>query len=203
MRFCPPLQLSSGPASVTRERRSLAGPTGEAVSRRPRLRSYDEFGAIARQQPPVSLGQPASQARWFSPVFAAILAVIVGSMGLVGLKERIVRVFPATSSLYAAAGLPVNLRGLEFRGVKSALSEDGPQRFLKVRGEIANLRTGQNVVPQIELVVSGADGRPAYSWTALAPKTKLAANETIMFETRLVSPPAAARDVTVRFAKAD
>jgi hypothetical protein len=195
MRFSPPLQLSSGSASITGERRSLAPPA--------RSSSVDEFGDFAAQRPPVSFRKPASHAGWFSPVLAAIVAVVVGSMALVSLKERIVRIFPATSSLYAAAGLPVNLRGLEFRAVKSALGEDGPERFLKVRGEIANLRPGQNAVPQIELIVSGADGRAAYRWTALAPKAKLAANETIAFETRLVSPPAAAREVTVRFAKAD
>jgi hypothetical protein len=48
--------------------------------------------------------------------------VIVGSMSLAGLKEQIVRAVPATSALYAAAGLPVNVRGLEFRGVTSRVS---------------------------------------------------------------------------------
>jgi hypothetical protein len=69
---------------------------------------------------------------WLSPVLATLLAVIVGSMSLAGLKEEIVRVMPATGALYAAAGLPVNLRGLEFRGVTSRVSAENAQRLLKV-----------------------------------------------------------------------
>jgi hypothetical protein len=140
---------------------------------------------------------------WFSPLLAAILAVIFGSMALVGLKEKIVQVLPASGALYAAAGLPVNLRGLEFRGVTSVVSEANSQHLLKVRGEIANLRPGLNQVPPIELVVESADGRPIYRWTTTVPKAKLGGNETIAFETRLVAPPEAGRDVKVRFAQAN
>ena len=143
------------------------------------------------------------QMPWFSPILAAILAVVLGSMSLVGLKEQIVRVLPASSVLYAAVGLPVNLRGLEFRGVKSLVSEGSTQRLLHVKGEIANLRGGLTSVPPIELVVETSDGRPLYRWTAKAPKPKLGAHETIAFETRLVAPPEAGRDLKVRFAQAN
>jgi hypothetical protein len=72
-------------------------------------------------------------------------------MSLAGVRKQIVRAVPATSALYAAAGLPVNLRGLEFRGVTSQVSGESAQRLLKVQGEIANLRPGPNPVPPIEL----------------------------------------------------
>ncbi len=136
-------------------------------------------------------------------MLAAFLAVLIGSMCLVGLKEQIVRVLPASGALYAALGLPVNLRGLEFRSVKSDVSEEKSRRVLKVSGEIANLRPGLNRVPPIEIMVRGADGRPLYRWTALAPKTKLSGNETIAFETRLLAPPEAGQDVKLRFAQAN
>jgi hypothetical protein len=72
-------------------------------------------------------------------------------MSLAGLKEQIVRVLPATGALYAAIGLPVNLPGLEFQGVKSLASSEHAQRLLKVSGEIVNLRPGVNKVPPIEI----------------------------------------------------
>jgi hypothetical protein len=110
---------------------------------------------------------------------------------------------PASGALYAAAGLPVNLRGLEFRSVKSDVSEEKSRRILKVSGEITNLRTGLNHVPPIEVMVRGGDGQPLYRWTAIAPKVKLGPNETIVFETRLVAPPEAGQDVKLRFAQAN
>ena len=130
-----------------------------------------------------------------SPILARLLAVIVGSMSLACVRKQIVRAVPATSALYAAAGLPVNLRGLEFRGVTSQVSGESAQRLLKVQGEIANLRPGPN--PRSNWQVQGEDGRTLYRWTASASKPKLGPNESIAFETRLVAPPEAATSKSV------
>jgi hypothetical protein len=178
--------------------------SAEAVSGRPRQPTYEElWGASWRQPHHEPFRAQERSGFWFSPVLATLLAVIFGSMSLAGLKEQIVRAVPATSALYAAAGLPVNLRGLEFRGVTSRVSAENSQRLLKVQGEIANLRPGLNPVPPIEVVVQGEDGRALYRWTATVAKPKLGGNETIAFETRLVAPPEAGRDVRVRFAQAN
>jgi hypothetical protein len=177
--------------------------SAEAVSERPRPPSYEELWGNSWRQPQQQSFRAEQGVLWMSPLLATILAVVLGSMSLVGLKEEIVRVLPASGAVYAAAGFPANLRGLEFRGVKSSVSEDRSQRLLKVHGEIANLRPGLTQIPSIELIVQGADGRALYRWTAVAPKAKLSAHETIAFETRLVAPPEAGRDVKVRFAQAN
>ena len=75
--------------------------------------------------------------------------------------------------------------------------------MLKVQGEIANLRPGLNPIPPIEVVVQGEDGRALYRWTANVAKPRLSANETIAFETRLIAPPEAGRNVRIRFAQAN
>ena len=205
MRSSSSLSLPSVPSGLSaREVRRFPEFSAEAFSARPTPPTYEELWGHGRQhQQDDWFRRDPLHVSWFSPILAALLAVVLGSMSLVGLKEQIVRVLPASSALYAAVGLPVNLRGLEFRGVKSVVTEASTQRLLQVNGEIANLRPDLTSVPAIELVVEGTDGRPLYRWTAKAPKLKLAANETIAFETRLVAPPEAGRDVKVRFAQAN
>jgi hypothetical protein len=178
--------------------------SGEAVTGRPRQPTYEDlWGSTWRQPLHESFRAPERSGVWFSPVLASLLAIVAGSMSLAGLKEQIVRVMPATGALYAAAGLPANLRGLEFRGVTSRVSAENAQRMLKVQGEIANLRPGVNPIPPIEVVVQGEDGRALYRWTANVAKPKLASNETITFETRLIAPPEAGRKIRVRVAQAN
>jgi hypothetical protein len=203
MRPSSGLSLPSTPSGLgAHQLRRAMELSAEAVSGRPRQPSYEElWGATWRQPQHGPFRGAETRGFWLSPAVAAIVAIALGSMSLAGLKEEIVRVVPATASLYAAAGLPVNLRGLEFRRVTSRLSGENSQRLLKVEGEIANLRGGFNKVPPIEVVVRGDDGRALYRWTASAPKPKLGGNETIAFETRLVAPPEAGRDIKVRFAQ--
>jgi hypothetical protein len=198
MRSSSDLSLPSTPSGLgAHQLRRAMELSAEAVSGRPRQPTYEDlWGSSWRQPHHEPFRAQERSGYWFSPVLATLLAVIVGSMSLAGLKEQIVRAAPATSALYAAAGFPVNLRGLEFRGVTSRVSAEPSQRLLKVQGEIANLRRGRNPVPPIEVVA-------LYRWTATMPKATLAANETIAFETRLVAPPEAGRDVRVRFAQAN
>src|SRR3712207_356186 len=48
----------------------------------------------------------------------AALAVLVAAGAAVWGRAHVVSMAPATAALYAAIGLPVNLRGIEFRGVR-------------------------------------------------------------------------------------
>src|SRR5947209_7964321 len=175
MRSSSDLALPSGASGFdAHQLRRAMELSGEAVSGRPRQPTYEEMWGQSWRQPHYEPFRTAERGLvWFSPVLATIVAVMVGSMSLAGLKEEMVRMIPASSALYAAAGLPVNVRGLEFRGVTSRMSGEGAQRLLKVQGEIANLSPGLNPVLPLELVVEGADGRPLYRWTAAAAKPKL------------------------------
>lgn len=137
------------------------------------------------------------------PLVAAIVAIVFGAMALIGLREKIVRIAPAAAALYSAVGLKVNLAGLELRGVSSKIVTEGARKVLMVEGEIVNLRREANRVPPVALAVRGADGQARYAWTEQAPKTRLAAGETMAFRARLASPPADGADVLVRFAALD
>lgn len=134
------------------------------------------------------------------PVIVAIIAVVLGAMALIGLRDKIVRIAPQAAALYSAAGLKINPAGLELRGVTSKIVTEGSRKVLTVEGEIVNLRREANRVPPVALAVRGADGRARYAWTAQSPKARLEAGETATFRARLASPPADGADVLVRFA---
>ncbi len=124
-------------------------------------------------------------------------------MALVGGRDRVVRAVPASSSIYAAMGMPVNLRGLAFQHVLSRIAEDSGQRVLAIEGEVANLRPTRSKFPDIQVSVRSNDGREIYSWNSPAPKKEIAAGETVYFRARLAAPPSEGADVKIRFASVD
>lgn len=157
-------------------------PTPTLRSRRPEPKAA-RAEAPRRAPPRVAIG--------------AVCALALATLALAG-RERIVTRIPATDRLFAAIGLPVNLAGVEFRGVASKVTEIDGQKVLAVTGEVVNLRSsGSAPVPGLTLTARGADGRALYVWTAQAAASKLAPGETTSFRTRLAAPPDEARDVVV------
>ena len=128
-------------------------------------------------------------------VAALVVAVGAGFWG----RAHVVRMFPATAALYAGVGLPVNLRGIEFRGVRSELVGSGAETFLVVEGEIANISGRDAAVPPIEIGLRGAEGQMLYTWSNDPPLASLAGGDAVPFRARLAAPPADAREVLVRF----
>lgn len=170
----------------------------EASSEFARAPSYEELWARPRRVE-TRAAPPAKRDRW--PVFATIVAVVIGASGLIALRERIVRILPPAASAYRALGMPVNLAGLELRDVRSRIVMDGARKVLVTEGEIVNIRREQNRVPPVTLAVRGENGLPRYTWTAPAPKSRLEPGEKIAFRARLAAPPEDGADVLVRFAK--
>jgi predicted Zn finger-like uncharacterized protein len=130
---------------------------------------------------------------------AAIMALIAINTILVGWRADVVKVLPQTASLYAAIGLPINLRGLAFAGVTTTAETQDGVPVLVVEGAIVG--TGQRVVevPRLRFAVRNPKGQEIYAWTALPTRSVLAPGETLAFRSRLASPPSEANDVTVRF----
>jgi predicted Zn finger-like uncharacterized protein len=143
-------------------------------------------------------GRPLPRFAAAGPLMMFATLVIAGS-ALWG-RTHVVRAFPATAALYASIGLAVNLRGLEFRAVRSELVADGADTFLVVEGGIANISGRDTPVPPIEIGVRGAEGQMLYTWTDDPPRGTLATGDTAQFRARLAAPPAEARQVLVRFA---
>ena len=150
--------------------------------------------------------KPASRARAkrvrLTPVHAAAALLVAAVASGVGFRTSIVRLLPQTARLYAAIGMPVNLRGLEFAGLRSELLIDKDQAVLLVEGEIMGVAPTAEV-PKVTVSLRGPEGREIYAWTSEAARTTLAKGESTTFKARLASPPADGREVVVRFAEAE
>jgi hypothetical protein len=129
----------------------------------------------------------------------AILAQMLLVMALVLWRTQVVQLLPQTASLFAAIGLPVNLRGLEFTGVETESEAADGVQVLVVQGTILSTANHRVDVPRLRFAVRDGGGHEIYSWTALAYKKVLAPGETLAFRSRLASPPPESRDISVRF----
>lgn len=137
--------------------------------------------------------------RWQPNLAAIILTLVMINAAIVGSRADIVRVLPQTASLFAAIGLPVNLRGLSFANVTSAREVQEDVSVLVVEGTIANPTTAPIDVPRLRIALRNDSGGEIYVWTALPERPNLDPGETLPFRSRLASPPAEGRDVVVRF----
>jgi hypothetical protein len=125
-----------------------------------------------------------------------MLAVLVAA---VQWRDKIVRHAPQTASLFAAVGLPVNLRGFVFENVTIGTELNDGMSVLVVEGTIVNLTRNALDVPRLRFALRNGAGHEVYAWTALPAKPVLGSGDGLAFRTRLASPPADGRDVIVRF----
>jgi predicted Zn finger-like uncharacterized protein len=134
-------------------------------------------------------------------VSVPMLIVVMAAVLLAALNWRaaVVRHFPQTASLYAAIGLPVNLRGLFFEDVKSRSELHDGVMVLIIEGTIVNLTTRTLDVPRLRLSLRNGVGHEIYAWTALPSKSTVGSGNGLPFRARLASPPPDGRDVIVRF----
>jgi len=138
-----------------------------------------------------------------SSKWTAIILVLLGfNVALIGARNEVVRYLPQTASMFAAIGLPVNLRQLAFGDVKISKEEHDGVAVLSVEGNIVSLSGKVVEVPRLRLAVRNATGQEIYAWTARASRSTLEPGEKLPFRARLASPPADASDVMVRFVNA-
>lgn len=142
---------------------------------------------------PVKKAPGRSRLATMTAILAAIIVVAIGS------RTSIVRAVPDLAGLYAAIGLPVNLRGLEFQGVNTAAEVQDGITVLVIEGEVANVTRQPVELPRLRLSILDANQRELYSWTSMLPRSILADGERIAFRSRLASPPAEGKEVLVRF----
>jgi predicted Zn finger-like uncharacterized protein len=128
-----------------------------------------------------------------------ILLLIAINAGLIGFRAEIARYLPQTASLYAAIGLPVNLRGLVFADVVTRIDAQDGVQMLRVEGIIKSHSRRAAEVPRIRFSIRNAAGQEIYSWTALPSRNALAAGAAMPFQARLASPPPESHEVLVRF----
>jgi hypothetical protein len=150
------------------------------------------------------MGRTSQRGRRADPVIApafVLVALAIAMSAAIAARAAIVSIAPATAAVYAGVGMPVNLRGLSITDVHATSTQEPQgQGELVVTGEIANLRDGETLVPDLRLALRGEDGRELYVWTTRPPKTRLGVRERVPFRARLAAPPAAVRDVMVKIA---
>src|SRR5262245_29718200 len=132
-------------------------------------------------------------------VRAAIVLLAIMLAGLIVGRTKVVQFAPQSASLYGAIGLPVNLRGLVFENVRVTGEVHEGVPVLIVEGSIANTVSRTVDVPRLRFAMRNRTGQEIYAWTSVSGRSTLAPGETVPFRTRLASPPADGRDVSVRF----
>lgn len=114
-------------------------------------------------------------------------------------RDSLVKQSPDLASLYQLVGLEVNLRGLEFRNLRTFTEIEDGKRVLVVEGSIRNLKQDTNSVPAVRLSIRSADVQEIYAWT-VEPRTQfLNGLDETRFRTILADPPEGASDIQVRF----
>jgi predicted Zn finger-like uncharacterized protein len=130
---------------------------------------------------------------------AVILVLVAFNVAVVGARNEVVRYLPQTASLFAAIGLPVNLRSLKFENVKLSTEDIGGITMLTVQGAIVS-EAGKAVgVPRLRFAVRNATGQEVYTWTMAPPSSILEAGARAEFHSQIPVPKVDATDVLVRF----
>ena len=154
-----------------------------------------ESFAARRQRLQSRRKQKRRSSRWT----AVLLLLFAVNVALIGARNEVVRYLPQTASLFAAIGLPVNLRQLNFENVHIARETDNGVPILVVEGAVVSTAGKPVDVPRLRFAARNPAGLEIYTWTLQPERKVLEPGETLAFRSRLASPPQDARDVMVRF----
>jgi predicted Zn finger-like uncharacterized protein len=172
-----------------------APPLAPAAEQHPTPENIESFAARRARRERLR-NQPKSRVPRPGTIIVTLLAVFAA---LIGWRSDVVRVMPGTASLFAAIGLPVNLRGLAFSDITTTKESHDGATILVVQGTITNISKQPRDVPRIRLSMKNAKGAEVYTWTSLPERTTLAPGDSQPFQTRLASPPPEGLVVEVRF----
>jgi hypothetical protein len=128
---------------------------------------------------------------------AASLALLVGSTYF--FRHTIVGIVPAAAGLYEAAGIPINVFGLDFANVRVAREFENGLPVLTVAGDIVNVSGGLLPVPRVRFGLRDRRQREIYHWTVAVSDEPLPPEGRARFATKLAAPPTEAEDVLLRF----
>ena len=154
-----------------------------------------ESYAARRQRLQSRRKQSRRSSRWT----AVVLVLFAVNVALIGARNEVVRYLPQTASLFAAIGLPVNFRNLEFENVRISKELQDGVNILIVEGTIVSTAGKPVAVPRLRFAARNAAGQEVYIWTALPTPQHPRPRRALEFRSRLASPPADARNVMVRF----
>lgn len=127
-----------------------------------------------------------------------VLAVVL--VAVVTLRTSIVRQFPDLAGVYAAAGLGVNVVGLDFRNVHTLRSLKGGAQLLTVEATIYSVSNRPAAVPSVVVTLLDKEGAALYEWSVSPVARSLRPGESVDFSTELPHPPEGAESVKLTFA---
>lgn len=199
----PPVDTEDGIPGIDM---SIDMPSGEAPSLVPDEAADPDLAAAPTAAPREDIESAArrvardSRRKLIKILLPLAIVVLAGlNAGLLIWRAEVVRAVPQTASLYERLGLPVNLRGLEFANVTVTRDQHEGVSVLVVEGLILSVSKTPVEVPRLRLSILNDSGAEIYTWTTLPTRNILGAGEQLPFRSRLASPPADGRDVTVRF----
>lgn len=192
-----------------------AGAGSRAEAPAPKLRGID---IAVKERPPARAAaaaqdvEPATERRrpprtrertWRMPRMRPMMLLALGGvMALAALAVRrddAAAFVPEIAPLFEAIGLPVNVRGLAFREVKTVEQLEGGAPVLIVTGTIVNVSRKPQPVPRLRLAVLAPGEREIYVWSVVASVASLQPGETVPFRAQLAAPAAEGRQISVRF----
>ncbi|MEI9996264.1 MAG: DUF3426 domain-containing protein [Rhizomicrobium sp.] len=184
-------------------------PEPVSIAAQPRVAAFAPAPSVSAPAIAVEDGPaPRAPRRWLSGVALAggwvllVGLVVVIGWAAVSFRDSIATWLPQTSSFYAAAGLPVNARGIDFTDVGRAIETEDGQQVLAVTGKIVNRSNHELTVPLVRVALFDADRHELYHWTFVPGVSTLKPGQVAKFRTRLSSPPAGTHDLEIRFAQA-
>jgi predicted Zn finger-like uncharacterized protein len=194
----PPKNLTTEPVTIS-DAPSLVPPIEHAslpnaTDAEPDSDEIETFAA-RRQRLKARRQQARRSSRWT----AIILVLLACNVALIGARSEVVRYLPQTASLFAAIGLPVNLRNLKFENVRISKEGQDGTTMLIIEGSIVSNSRKPTEVPRLRFAARNATGQEIYTWTAMPSRSILGPGDSLEFSSRLASPPAEANDVMVRF----
>ena len=134
-------------------------------------------------------------------VLLIAIVIVIGWAG-VTFRDSVATWLPQSSSLYAAAGLPVTPHGMDLADVAYQTQTEDGQMVLAVTGRIVNRSDHELTVPLVRVSLFDMDKHELYHWTFVPGVSTLKPGQIAKFRTRLSSPPAATHNLEVRFARA-
>jgi predicted Zn finger-like uncharacterized protein len=162
--------------------------------------------SISEPPEPEAVAKP--ERAWLRP--AALAAGWVGLIAIIlvlgtaaaSYRHELVAAWPQSASLYAGIGMKTNASGFQFNNLAHHEESEDNQLVLVVTGTLVNISRNELPVPQIRVSLSDNSNHELYHWIFAPDVTTLGPGQSVPFVTRISSPPAAARHLDVRFAKA-
>lgn len=126
----------------------------------------------------------------------AMAALVVG---MVVMRNDVVRLLPQTAAFYHLVGLDVNLRGLAFKDIKITYETVDAKPVLVIEGMIVGQSKEPVGLPRLRFSVRDAQGAEVYAWNAVLEQSMLKPGDRAWFKSRLASPPPEGRTIDIRF----